>query len=155
MFISLRILTLDRLPTVPQHAHFLPVFILKGSPTPALTIQSRMTPTMPTHGAYARDEYGTSLIWDNGQAAPTLTVTINQGYGGIPRKKDGVSGLMRPGVIGAIVAVSVLVVICMVTAATLHRLWCMKPDCKACLIFRCGRRKPQKGMQKRPSRSTL
>jgi len=88
----------------------------------------------------------TSLIWDNGQAAPTLTVTIDPGYKGPPRKKvPGDPNPLTPGVIGGIVAVAVLVVVCAVTAAALHRLWCKKSECKACLIFRCGRRKPQKG----------
>jgi len=89
---------------------------------------------------------GTSLLWDNGQAAPTLTVSIGSGYGRTPRKKvPGDPGSLSPGVIGAIVVVSVLVVICVVTAATLHLSWCTKAECKACHILRCGRGKPQKG----------
>lgn len=89
----------------------------------------------------------TTLLWDDGQAAPTLTVTINSGHTGIPKKKvAGDTHSLSPGIIGAIVAVSVLAAVCMVTAATLHRSWCMNPRCKVCLVLRCGRRKAQKGL---------
>ena len=88
----------------------------------------------------------TTLLWDNGQAAPTLTVTIDPGYGRTsPTRVPGDSGPLGPGVVAGIVVVSVLVAICVVTAAALHQSWCMKPECKACHILRCGRRKPQKG----------
>ena len=102
---------------------------------------------MPAHGVYPRDGTATTLLWDNGQAAPTLTVTIDPGYGRTPRRRvAGDHGSLRPAIIGTIVVVLVLVVVCVVAAATLHRLWCMKPGCGVCLILRCGRRKPQKGM---------
>jgi len=119
--------------------------------SPELTTQVRMITTMPTRGAYPRDDTATTILWDNGQAAPTVTVTVDSGYGRTPRKKvAGDSGSLAPGVIGAIVVVSVLVVICLVTAAALHRSWCMRPECTACLILRCGRRKPQTGTKNTP-----
>ncbi|KAF9646228.1 hypothetical protein BDM02DRAFT_3130526 [Thelephora ganbajun] len=100
---------------------------------------------MPTFDIYSRDDVATTLLWDNGQAAPTMTVTINPGRTQISSKVAEHSNSLGPGVIGAIAVVSVLVVICVVTAAILHRSWCMNPRCRACLILRCGRRKPRQG----------
>lgn len=121
------ILTLDRLSSNLQHAPFLPVFISK--PPLELPAQTRTVRTMPVPGVYPGNPDDPA---PKGTAPRTLTAAGNP---------DSLS----PGVIGAVVTVPVLVVICMVAAATLHQLRCMNPRCKVCCVLRCRRRKPRNG----------
>ena len=91
---------------------------------------------MPAFDIYPRDD----------QALPTLTVTIeSDSTQAAQNKSAGGSDSLSPGAIGAISVVLLLVAICVVIAAVLHRLWCMNPRCKACRILRYERWKPRKG----------
>ena len=77
--------------------------------------------------------------------SPTMTVTINPGQTDSSGNNDaGSPNSLSSGVTAGIAVVSVLVVICVVTAAILHVWSCRNPGCKVRLIVRCGKRKPPK-----------
>ena len=102
---------------------------------------------MPAFDIYPRDDPVATLLWDDNQALHALTAMIEQGdTETIQKRAAGDSDSLSPGVIGAIAVVSLLMAVCMATAAILHRLWCMNPRCKACRILRCERWKPLKGL---------
>jgi len=147
----------NHLSFIPQHALSLSVFVLKDFSSTELTASIRTITTMPALYTYPQGDVITTLLSDDRQAAPTPRVTIHPGYTRTPRKVAEDSDSLSPVIIGVIAAVSALAVICVVTAAFLHQLWCKNPGCKACLIFTCGRRKPQKGTYNTPlhSRSGL
>lgn len=97
---------------------------------------------MPTFDIHPRSDTLTTSLPNNGQASPTVTVTLHAEETQVAQKA---SNLLTPGIIGAITVVSVLVAICAVVAATLHLSWCMNPRCGVCRVLRCGRRKLQNG----------
>lgn len=102
---------------------------------------------MPILDVYSKDGTVTTLRLENSVTPPTMTVTLNDSGHTEPVGKDSAKGSnsLGTGVTAAIAVVSVLVVICVATAAKLHLWWCMNLRCKVCLIVRCGRRKPRKG----------
>ena len=133
------VLTIDHVSLVPRPTPFPPVFILKSFSSLELAAQTRTIMTV-----HPRDDMATTLYWDDGEAAPTMTATMDPEYTQTTQK-TAAGDPVGPGVIGAIAVVSTLVVICMVVAAVLHQLWCMNPGCRACFILRCGRRKSHEG----------
>jgi hypothetical protein len=121
-----------------------PPTIDSGVPLPHRYLFRRVSPlqtppsSMPALDIYPRDD---------DQALPTLTMTINPENTQMAQDNAaGDSDSLSPGMVGAIVVVSLLVTISIVTAAVLHRSRCMNPRCKVCRVLRCERRKPQTGL---------
>jgi len=94
---------------------------------------------MPVLGVYPRDGKAAASFPGGGQAGSM--VMENTARAAKDQVASGGPKPLSPGIVGGIV----LVVVCVVAAGVLHRFWCKKMKCKACLVFNCGRRKLQKG----------